>query len=279
MTHLDETRRMIQDTAAIIRRGERVGLDFPQIAVDSREPPDVIAQVQAVFKHAFVSDLGDHNGDCHIQLTTGDLIVIERKQVPDDFVASIADGRLFAQCENIPKLCRFPWLVLHGDGFRYGQGGRLLANRDWRGWQEIPWRRESIDGALDRVQLNGMMLKHATDYPEAIKQIIKLCSSADKPHTNRVRTSNPFDATEQAKIDFLASLPGVGTERATNLLQWQPTDWSILGLIHTMLYCDAKALPPKWGKVTRDNIRRFLLNDDEQFFIESGDKHDENQPQ
>lgn len=232
-----------------------------QILIDAHEPSKIIEQVKVKFPDAIVASLGTDCGDLLVQLENG-LLICERKQVPSDLCSSISDSRLFSQSEHIPRLCRFPFLVLDGE-LTY-RDGFVMSVRPGLGWTKTGWRRESIEAALIKAQLNGMILvSEPEDYAGRIAKLIEQCEKQDSPHVAKVQTRNrnPFDDGTQQKIDFLATLPGVGTDKAVALVEARPSD-KLIDLLAYILSASERDIEQQkiklWGAKTRNAIREFF---------------------
>ena len=215
---------------------------------------------QALGVSITVTSLGKSSGDLFVQLDNGDSIIFERKQLPDDLTASISDGRLFEQAVSIPRVARFSFLMLCGE-LRYSERDRLMALRLGKGFVETGWLRESIEMALLRCQAEGMMVVTCSSYPDKVRRLVQWCSGIDCPHTSRRRVvQNPF-APDQDKIDFIAQLPGVGAERAANLIKIYP-ELCLNDLLIVACVPQEGVKVPGWGDVTYRNVRAFLFATD-----------------
>ena len=231
-----------------------------RMLIDAHEPETLRKQLVDAFVGATVAELGDSCGDLWIELETG-IMIVERK-TPDDLTASIADGRLFRQSEHIPRLCRFPFLVVDGE-LRYSDDGFLFGVRGRLGYVKTGWRKDSIEAALIKAQMHGMILvRDCENYILQLGHLIAMCERADVAHVNRykARNQNPFEDATQAKIDFLAQLPGVGTERAAKLVE--AMDGGVMELIAWIANRNGREVDASkialWGPVTHEKVREFL---------------------
>ncbi len=242
------------------RRGE-IAEKMTTILVDTKEPPEVWATIKKEFPDARQVALGDNCGDLLAQLNNG-VMIVERKEAPDDLCASVADGRLFRQAEHIPRLARFPFLVLDGQ-LRYSDNGLVISLRPRVGWTETGWRKVAVEAALLKCEMLGMIVVRdfGSDYADTVKRLVALCEHADASHVQRgrARPLNPFDDGTQAKIDFLASLPGVGVERAANLIEARKED-TLIELLQWIVNTSGleQERVALWGQTTRERVREFL---------------------
>lgn len=206
-----------------------------------------------------IAPLGESSGDLLVQLDNGDVCVFERKDAPSDICASIADGRLFAQAEQIPLVARFPFLVLHG-ALKYSERGFVLDARNGK-WGETGWRKSSIQHALIRAQALGMLLIETETYVQEVVSLIKWCSSADNTPTIRKRIlkntwETPAEQIRRRKIEFISQIEGVGTERASNLVDAYP-ERSLYELL-TLAAIPTDLKIPLWGQGTFETVQKFL---------------------
>lgn len=171
-----------------------------RIVVDERERqsgiPDELAKLKAMVDFA--------------QLKVGDYIVapdsaVERKSIRD-FVKSIYDGRLFAQCSELVTHYAKPVLIVEGcnDAFE-----RLV---------DSPM---VIYGALASVALDfRIAVIHTPSASHTARALIAMASRTLKekqgPLLRKVRKSNPVKIQQ---LSILASLPGVGDKLATRMLE------------------------------------------------------------
>lgn len=230
------------------------------VICDSHEPTSIVNQLSAKFPQLQVAELGLSSGDLFAQLPNG--IFIAERKTPSDFVASIADQRVFEQSQVIPTLARFPFLVLDGE-LSFSDVDRLFLNRQ-NGWQQTNWTRESIAMAKVRIQSNGMIWTETDgkSYAERIASLLDWCENkADcgyAHHKQRIAV-NPFeDQAKQKRINYLSQLPGVGFDRASALVEWKP-EWKLHELETWALTFDPNGEHPRlWGKGTKQTLREYF---------------------
>lgn len=254
------------------------------LLIDAHEPADIINQVKTQFPDSQVVELGKSSGDALWQGENGTAI-FERK-TPSDLAASIADQRLFEQSEQIPRICRWPFLVIEGS-LAWNENDYLMV---WaRGqWQDTNWPRESVTMALLRVQANGMMLIETGPLPYALrlKKLVEWCKDkADKSYLTRSEqfNLNPFkySAVLRQRLDFFGHLPEVGLSKAEALLDFYGKETRLIDLLMQVVNLPAKEKqrPRLWGEKTVAGIRQLLeLMPDEKLFTEkeptyNGGKH------
>ena len=238
---------------------------MPNLIIDVKEPDTIASQ----FPDCKIRNLGKNSGDLYTQLSNG-ILIVERK-TPDDFCNSIAPKEdsthnVFDQCEHIAALARFAFLVI--DGKFYFKNGKLLSTRQGFGFAETGWRQVSIEAALTKVGLLGVTVVRdfmgRDSYADCIKSLINMCEQVDSPHANhKARSQNGLDEATQAKLDFIAAFPGVGSDRAINLINAFP-QYSINELLYWMKDPSTSTVHvPLWGSKTFELIRQFLGEENE----------------
>lgn len=78
--------------------------------------------------NGIVSSLPEEKGADILTYTNQGLLGIQLKEIPNDFLASISDGRLTRETTLLPKHCKFPLLLLRGK-FDYWPDGRIAIGR------------------------------------------------------------------------------------------------------------------------------------------------------
>jgi len=142
------------------------------------------------------------------QLSIGDYminneIVIERK-TKEDFVQSLMDGRLFAQCAKLRKTGMIPLFIVEGNPYKTEhninslaiKGALLSINLSW----QIPIIRSS--GKEDTAYIMAMAAKQEMHSPYFIRK------SSKRPK----KKQNP-------QHYFIQGIPGIGPTQAHKLLK------------------------------------------------------------
>lgn len=175
------------------------------VIVDSREPSWC---QQLTFGGAAVAVALLDAGDLLCACDDGALLVIERK-TGNDFLSTLRDDRLFPQLAKLREISPWAYLVVCGT-LQLGPNGTCIAEGRATGWN---WA--SVQGALLTVQEMGVHVLHVAsdaDYEAAVIRLANRDRSA-------LRIAPARDVTivgEQEQI--LASLPGIGAEKARALL-------------------------------------------------------------
>lgn len=176
------------------------------IMVDSREP----AWVQGLTFGGVPRTITPlDEGDCLVATESNDLLLIERK-TPADLLGSIKDGRIFVQAAAMASKTRWSYVVITG-GLQHGAGGALITDRGQTGWSFA-----SVTGALLAIQELGVFVTFSagdTDYEHCVLRL----ANRDRSKETRlepVKAALILSVQEQV----VASLPGVGAERARTVL-------------------------------------------------------------
>jgi len=161
-----------------------------------------------------IKALGETSGlperfGCDVLITAGaKLTGIQRKQFPEDFLASRADGRIAAQLAKMGPLDR-RLLILEGFGSRTVDGVLISAHR---------FTRQQMFGAVYSYAYEyGVEVLRVRDMGETAEALAELEAWASKKqHTSLVqRPGPPTDAWNQRKaeawaVHVLQGFPGIG---------------------------------------------------------------------
>lgn len=174
------------------------------VLVDSREPPSVRA---LTFGGAPVATQTLTAGDVHVLTSDGALLAVERK-TPDDLVASVLDGRLFAQIGALRQLTPWTYLVVDGVAFRGRRGQVIHSSRD----SGFAWN--ALQGALLSVMELGAGVLHLGDgeFEDGVLQLVRR-------QRGPVRPARRVLAPDDPALTVLTSLPGIGYDRALAVLR------------------------------------------------------------
>jgi ERCC4-type nuclease len=221
-----------------------------KIILDTREPPNVYTQI-ATHPLLGIPELA--------MLPCGDIIlddiIVERKE-PSDLLNSIKDGRLFNQCSEMRAGWEWAYLLITGQ-MTWGFDGKITGTG---------WNFRSIEGALLQCQELGVGVVHAQDSSDLATSLAWLVSrrrSKLLPISPR-RIGVPMPLSNE----ILASLPGIGTERAHDLLLEKG---SLLDALLCLLdpACKVKGIAGK----TKRNIRNlFNLAENQTLEVVTDDK-------
>jgi ERCC4-type nuclease len=149
------------------------------------------------------------NGDVLATTDTGDMIAIERK-TPSDLLNSIGDKHIFKQAAGMRNQTPWAYLVVTGT-LTATAADKVIADDRVTGWA---WN--SVQGALLEIQELGVRVVYCTSNKEYEPTVLRLC--------NRERCKEKvIEPTVSSRImspgeALLCSLPGVGWERASKLL-------------------------------------------------------------
>lgn len=171
-----------------------------RILVDSLEPPQI---AQVIAAHPLL---------CQPEITrleAGDVwiddLIIERKE-PSDLLGSIADNRLFAQISAMRRLSEWVYLVITGQ-MPWDNLGRVMGT---------PWTQRSIQGALLQAQELGAVVVYSKDNADFAPTLAWL-AQRDRSKIN-ILDPRKYGIPMTLAQEILASLPGIGPERAGQLL-------------------------------------------------------------
>jgi ERCC4-type nuclease len=242
-------------TAATARSSSKKSPSDPlvQVLVDSREPEWVRS---LPFGGATVSASLIEVGDVLGLTGSGAAVLIERKTA-GDLLASIKDGRLIAQAAAMREVTEWAYLVVTEPMYpgRFGQvlfqptKGRTLALR------ETAWGWSSLQGALTTVQDLGVGVVWCGGDDRFEETALWLFSRERGPVAVPRRLGLPLPEGEA----ILCALPGVGPERARELLrECGSVAWALYALTEVPASGKYKKNVIGVGPKTRLEVRRAL---------------------
>jgi len=231
------------------------------IIIDSREPdwvqdldfgvPKMIGQCET--------------GDAWALTSDGYTLIIERK-TPDDFLASLRDSRLFEQVRRLGEYrlnaqlhgerpTMLPYLVITGT-FTPGTNGRVYTTR------QTDWLFAAVMGAILSIQEAGVFVVFCNGDDDYRNCIMRL-ASRNRSETQDILPPRPIELLGP-KETVVASLPGIGIERAKDALEWGGwhLGWTLAGL--TDIELDKSPIP---HSVRKDIRKLFGLKDNEELTI------------
>lgn len=130
----------------------------------------------------------------------GPRVIVERKTA-DDFITSILDQRLFAQCWSLVGVGRRPLLIVEG--------------RDGAPFLRVPPRH--LRGALLAVTVSYRVpLLRTDDVEETALTLAQLAEREQRSLARRL--DRPVPTPGRVAVDILGSIPGVGDLRARRLI-------------------------------------------------------------
>lgn len=213
-------------------------------------------------------------GDINVILDNGKLLAVERKR-PNDFLGSIASGRLFRQVENMAQNAAWSCVIVEGL-FMFDKNDMAMipvySKDDTKiiKYEETNWRGASVRGAMYAIQWSGCPI--ITVEPTAVPRVVhNLASFCMKPAEHaqalgrkRIVTFPPITLPEE----IVSALPGVGLKRARALLEFaqkqNDNKERVMSLAETLSWAsmlrliDAKSRPEGWGDKTITNVRTAL---------------------
>ena len=232
------------------------------IMIDNREP-EYFQRLKfgGIPTMATMLDVGD------VQAVTDDgcTLVFERK-TPSDFLNSLKDDRLFVQMAHMSEmrtaaqsvgdaLTYWPYLVITGPLLANGEN-KVVADGRVTGWSFA-----SVQGAILSIQEMGIFVTWCNgdmDFEDCILRIGK----RDRKPQMRILPSRPATMLGP-KIAFVSSLPGIGIEKAQEIL-----DWSGNIPAHALIGLTDMEIKSPIGLATRRRLRDVLgLSDGENIEI------------
>jgi len=221
------------------------------VMIDSREPawvqglsfggaPKAIAELEA--------------GDVQVVTDDGHTLIIERKTA-DDLLNSLKDERLFPQMTRITEqridqqmiglpMTVWPYLVITGE-LRNGPNGKAVTDRGTTGW---PY--SAIQRALLSIQEMGVFVAQCAEM-DFEQTIIRLADRRRDEAYQKILPPRPGLMLGPSTA-LLAALPGIGPDRAVQLMQWAGSaGFALAGLTDPEVDCPV-------GKAIQRRVRQVL---------------------
>ncbi|MCE5209001.1 MAG: hypothetical protein LLG42_11915, partial [Chloroflexi bacterium] len=201
----------------------------------------------------------DH-GDLLAVCDDGNMLLVERK-TPDDFLGSLADGRLFVQMAGMKEQTQWAYLVITGELTR-SPNNKVITERGETGWS---W--QAAQGALLTAQEMGVMVTYAANELDYEACILRL----GKRERNAEITLMPQRQSRVLSIQeaIIAGLPGIGIERLSAVMDYVDNSpiWALIALT------DMSSNVPGIGRAVKQRIRNALgLADSVQVILTTDDE-------
>lgn len=208
------------------------------VIIDSREPTWVHGANFNAPSQTALLPAGD------VMVATGDneILLIERKS-PDDLLSSIADGRLLQQALAMKEQTTWAYVCITGALYPDSSGnvnGTL-------------WRYSALQGALLSVQEVGVHVVYCDGEKDFAPCVQRLAARDRGPmHVEPRRLANVYGEGQA----LLASLPGIGPDRAVSLIKELPSvAWALVYLTGDW---PGENKVPGIGAGTKARVRRAL---------------------
>lgn len=148
-------------------------------------------------------------------ITKRGYIPIERKHFPSDFLASVTDGRLAAQCASMRDVSQFPIIIKEGRG-QFDIRDNLILNN-----APSKWTKKGIRNLIRSLQLVEMCYIEETDnIKDTAERLLELQDYFDDPKHISLRARPPLDSDwliptyKEKYMYWLQGLPGIKISRA-----------------------------------------------------------------
>jgi len=247
------------------------------IMVDTNEQatnPKVVDRLLKVFPNLQLTNLAF--GDVNAILDDGNILAIERKRA-EDFLGSIADGRVFRQVEQMSNGAKWCCIIIEGQ-FEFDDEDMAVVNGN-----ETKWRGASVRGAMMAIQWAGcpIIFTSQSGFPYTVLDIIQFCSKPDIHRQSlgrkRIVTFPPIELKEE----IIAAFPGIGLKRAKDLFEFVEgqSDTGTGTLAEAFAWITAfpliasKSRPAGWGDKTVENFRTAMGLKSQEFLDLKEDKN------
>lgn len=219
--------------------------------------PEMVDQLRIVAPNLSLGNVSA--GDVNIILEGGDILAIERKNA-GDFLASIGDGRVFRQVEDMAEAAKFYAIILVGH-LSFDKDDMAVVGNRVTGWKGV-----SVRGAIHAIEFSGCPIVFCSKekYAQTVMEIVNFVSRPEKHWQmlghRRVVTFPPVDL----RTEIIGAFPGVGIKRAEALLEFCGKDGRRGTLAECFAWASAFSFlkesdrPLGWGNKTVANFREAL---------------------
>jgi len=189
------------------------------VMIDNREPPWVQGLKFGGIPTAIVCL---EVGDVHAVTEDGSLIIVERK-TPDDLLGTLREERLFPQMARMAQMRTaqglyegkstvWPYLLITGSLAATAGGNVVTGQRD------TAWSFASVQGALLSIQEMGVFVHQCAGDGDFENCILRL-GSRERKSVQYILPPRPAQNLGPG-VNLIAALPGIGVERALEILKW-----------------------------------------------------------
>lgn len=189
------------------------------IMIDRREPPWI---QKLRFGGADVAIAELEYGDLHAATDDGHLLIVERK-TPDDLLNSLRDERLFPQMARLSQSrldqqlagqqpTIWPYLIITGS-LNCSPEGKVITEQ-----RVTAWSYAALQGALLSIQEMGVFVTFCGGDADFENCIVRLGNRL-RDHVQYVLPPRPALILGPG-VALIASFPGIGAERALEILRW-----------------------------------------------------------
>lgn len=198
------------------------------ITIDSREP-----EWARKLEFCELQDVRElETGDYKATTSDGYTLTMERK-TPEDYLGSLKDGRLFEQARRLSEPRYFaqlrgekpkdiPYLIVTGV-FTPSADGRVFTTR------QTGWNYAAVMASILSIQEAGVFVVFCAE--DDFRDCVIRLAERSREETLEILPPRPIDLLGP-KEAALASLPGIGIERAKAALEWGGWNlaWTLAGL-------------------------------------------------
>lgn len=126
--------------------------------------PSEVKLLEKLKGDGITSTLPEEKGADVLVYTRQGLLGVQRKEIPNDFLQSVTDGRLAREMALLPKSCKFCLLLLEGE-FKYWPDGRVAIGRR----EPSRFTKTQINGILFDVRyIRGVDCDYTEDLDDTI---------------------------------------------------------------------------------------------------------------
>jgi len=183
--------------------------------------PSEVKLAEKLKGEAIVSPLPEEKGADILTYTQQGLLGIQLKEVPNDFISSVTDGRLARETSLLPKSCKFSLLLLRGR-FKYWPDSRLITGAK----EPSRFTKKQIQGLLFNVRyVKGVDYDYVEDMDDVVFYLRTLTDwlNSGKHYGLFVRPGGPkgtwiVPTVEETQSWVLQGFQGIGPALADAII-------------------------------------------------------------
>ena len=171
----------------------------------------------------------EHNLPYDFQLITSrGKVLAERKRFPEDFVASVQDGRMAKECAAMRQDSSFRFLIVEGKG-NYDKDNRLFL-----GGRSSRWTKSGIRNLYRSIRfVEGIDIEFTDSIVDTVDCLVELQHYFDTENHVSLRNRQTFESNwlipvyEEQLTYFYQGLPGIKIVRARKLSKEFPNPMNL----------------------------------------------------
>lgn len=190
--------------------------------------PSEYKLAEVLGKASVTSNIPEQKGADILAVTRAGLMGFQRKEVPNDFLSSISDGRMARELTLLFKSCKYTRLICEGK-FKYWYDGHVVTGRIDKK-KKMPttsrYTRSQIEGIIfDVQQVIGIIVDYTEDLDDTARYLIHTVELMNKKSHLGLYTRPSAQGAwyvptaKDIHLYLLQSFPGIGPATADKIIE------------------------------------------------------------